>query len=678
MKKIITLSLLITAVFIFASAANSQTKSESPWINSNVLGHAAEVYDKAPSEREDFYLNVNYDWIKNAKLEPGKSRRWGDLEHELDQVLRSLMTDETLKGHDADLVRNLYALWLDWDARNKNGLGKLKSHIEAVEKVKTIEELNEYFKSDECRLHGALIANFWLGLDNEGTDFYNIEISATSLSLGDSAEYRKLTSNGERAKKMSDGIALYMLERLGYDENQRQQILERAYEFESEISKSMMTVEELESPEAVTKLYKNPVTLEKLRELSPVFPMAEILESYKIFSDRMNLQEKEWLEALNKIYNDEQLENIKAYLIRNIAMGAITRIDEPAYREYQRLSRERNGITESAPDVEIAANFIHGNLLTPLSKIYVEKFIDPKTKKDVTEIINEAIDYYREMLKNETWLSDETKEKAIEKLNSLTPRAAYPDKWHDYSGLDIKSKNDGETFETALEKLEKFEWNDFYGRLNTKLDRELWGEHDIIIVNSYYSPVMNEIFIIAGILSGDFYSPERSREENLGAIGTVIGHELSHAFDTRGAQYDKSGALKNWWKPEDYKKFQERADKLIKHLGKIKPWKGFENYNGSLVQTETIADIAGMKAMLGIAAKYKDFDYEKFFRSYARTWQNIMTPEHLDNMLRTNVHAVPYIRVNEIVRQFEEFYKTFGIMSGDTMYLAPEERIEVW
>lgn len=657
-------------------------QKESSWLNSNIMGRAASF--DVPAVKDDFYLSVNYDWIKNAKLKPGRAAHssFTDLQYELDANLRALMTDETLKGHDADLIRNLYALWLDWDGRNKNGLGKLKTHVEAVEKIKSIDELSEYFKSDECKLYGSSIANFSLGLDNDDPNFYNIEISATGLSLGDSAEYKNLSANGQRVKKMSEGIALYMLKKLGYDDDASKKILEQSYEFEKTIAASMMTVEELASPESLKKLYKNKITLEEIREKSKIFPFAEILESYKVFSDRMNLQQPKWLEALNKIYNESQLENIKSYLIRNIASGAITRIDEQSFREYQRLSRERLGIKESAPDNEIAADFVHGHLLTPLSKIYVEKFISPETKQDVTNIINETISYYRKMLKDETWLSEQTREKAIEKLDAIKPRVAYPDKWRDYSGLDIKSKNDGETLETALEKLNKFGWENFYSKLNTKVDREMWGDSDVIIVNSYYSPSKNEIFIIAGILSGDFYGPQRSREENLGGIGAVIGHELSHAFDTKGAQMDKNGAIKDWWQPEDYERFQARADRLIKYLSGMKATPEGDFYNGSLVQTETIADMAGVKAMLGLASKIKadggDFDYDKFFRSYAKVWANIMTPARLDYLLKVDVHALPYIRVNAIVQQYEEFYKTYGVKSGDLMYLAPEERVAVW
>lgn len=674
------LGVSIMSIFSPSDAKTSTEESrESPWLNSNIIGRAAE--SQISPRQEDFYFSVNYDWLTNAKLKPGRAVNgaFTELQYELDASLRALMTDESLSGHDADLIRNLYALWLDWDGRNESGIGDLRKHIDVVTQIKSVSELSEYFKSEECKIHGAMIASFGLGYDNDDADFYNIELSATPLMLGDSAEYKALTPNGERVKKMSEGIALFMLEkRLGYDEDEAKKILQRAHEFEKKISESMMSHEELESPQALKKLYTNKITLEELRKKSQVFPFTEILESHKIFSDRMNLQQPKWLEALNEIYNESQLENMKSYLIRNIASAAITRIDEQAYREYQRLNRERLGISESAPDNEIAADFVHGNLLTPLSKIYVSKFISEKTKQDVTNIINDAIAYYREMLKGETWLSESTRAKAIEKLDAITPRVAYPDQWRDYSGLIINEKEDGETLEKALEKVNKFGWENFYSKLNTKVDRELWGDSDVIIVNSYYSPSKNEIFIIAGILSGDFYGEDRSYEENLGSIGVVIGHELSHAFDTNGAQFDKNGAIKDWWTSEDYEKFQSRADRLIKYLDGFRINQAGDFYNGSLVQTETIADMAGMKAMLGLASKRENFDYDKFFRAYARIWANIMTPARLDYLLKVDVHALPYIRVNAVVQQYQEFHETYGVKSGDAMYLSPSKRVNVW
>ena len=217
----------------------------------------------------------------------------------------------------------------------------------------------------------------------------------------------------------------------------------------------------------------------------------------------------------------------------------------------------------------------------------------------------------------------------------------------------------------------------FYDRLNQKVDHDLWIQ-DVVVVNAYYQPSENSINIIAGIIGGDFYSPEMSYEEKLGGIGMVIGHEVSHAFDTNGAQFGKTGNVESWWTDEDKANFKARAERLIKYVSTFKVDDTGENYNGSLVQTETIADMAGVKAMLGIAEGRENFDYDKFFRQYAKTWKMIQTQEMSDLRVKTDVHALPYIRVNAIVQQYREFYSTYGVNAGDKMYLAPEDRVAVW
>ncbi len=676
-KFLLTASCVFTIIAFYNTAAFAENLF-SPWLDSNVRDSLRNS-DYNPSLKDDFYTHVNRDWLLNAKLKPGYASNSGfrELQDTLDANLRSLMTDETLHGHDAELVRNLYKLWLDWDARNSTDIGAIRKHISPVENIHSMQDLNQYFKSEECMLYGSDLANFVLGIDNEDSRYYNIEITATGLSLGDSAEYRNMTENGKRTKKMSDSVANYMLQKLGYSQSDAQKIIERAFAFETEISRFMMTLEEKESPDAIQIMYTNPVTFDDLRELSPVFPMVEIMQAQKVFSDRMNLGEKKWLAGLNEIYGESQLENIKAYLIRNIASRYMGLIDEASYRELQKISNERMGITNNRPDNEIATDFVHARLGVSVSKLYVAKYVSAETKSEIENLIRETIAFYETMLRDEDWLSTETREKAIEKLENLTPRAAYPDKWDDYSGLDIKSKSDGETLLSALEKLRKYSLKiNYYDKLNTKIDREKWVG-DVAVVNAYYSPSHNEIKIIAGILSGDFYRPDMSYEEKLGGIGMVIGHEISHAFDTNGAQFDKNGNIANWWTEQDYKIFKDRADKLINYLSSIKLNDG-SNYNGSLVQTETIADMAGIKAMLGLAKKHENFDYDKFFRSYAKLWKEILTPERHDMLLKIDVHAMPYIRVNAIIQQYDEFQNCYGLISGDKMYLEQNQRVAVW
>lgn len=656
-----------------ASSSFAAASGMTPWLNTNIAGYAK---DYRPSLNDDFYGTVNNLWLVNAKLKPGYSRTgaFTELQDTIDERLRNLMTDFSIEGHDADLVRKLYSLWLNWDARNTEGLADLREQAGKITSIKSIKELSDYFMTEDSFYHGTMIAGFGLGRDNKDSESYNLELSSTGLSLGDAAEYRKMTANGRRTKKMHDDIAGYMLRRLGYSGEAADELIGRAFNFETKISEHEMTLLELRDPSAIEKMY-NPLTMDELREKSKVFPFADIIAAHNAVSDLMNLEEPSWLEALNELYNASNLEDIKAYLLVGLASGYITVTDEAAYREYQRISRERYGINESKPDVELAVNFVHGSLSVPVSKIYVERYVPESAKREIEDIIRETVKYYRSMLEEEQWLSAETRAKAVEKLEAMRLNSAYPDKWVDFDEFDFP---EDAGFYEALTALGKYKTQKyFYERLNQKVDHDLWI-NDVVVVNAYYRPSENSINIIAGIIGGDFYDSEMSYEEKLGGIGMVIGHEISHAFDTRGSQFDKTGNVSSWWTDEDMENFTKRADKLIKYFGTFRVDSSGENYNGKLVHTETIADMAGIKAMLGIAKGVKGFSYDKFFREYARIWKLIQTKELNDLRVKTDVHALPYLRVNAVVQQFEEFYKTYGITSNDKMYLAPEERVAVW
>ena len=663
--------ILIAAILILAAASNSFA---SDWINSNIKGAVTDSY--APALKDDFYVNVNHEWLSTAQIRPGYSGNaaFTELQDIIDARLKALMTDQSLTGHDVELVRTLYSMWLNWDARNEAGLSELKALAQNLMNIETLDELSRYFMGEESFYHDVVIADFGLGRDNKDSESYNLELVSTSLPLGDSAEYRTLTPNGERTKKLHDSIVTYMLRRLGYSEEEAGKFLAASFRFEKAIAEHIMTLEEAESPEAIDKTY-NPLSMKELREKSPVFPFADILKAQEAVSDLMNLQEPEWLKALNELYTSENLADIKAYLLCRLAAGYISVSDEPAYREYQRLTRERYGITGSKPDDELAVDFVHGRLSGPVSRMYIAKHVPESAKKEVEQIIRDTVKYYETMLDGEEWLSEATRSKAKEKLHAMRLNSAYPDKWVEYDDLEFTPEM---SLIDALAALKKFKLQKyFYDRLNTKVDHDLWIS-DVVVVNSYYRPSENSINIIAGILGGDFYSPEMSYEEKLGGIGMVIGHEVSHAFDTRGAQFDKTGNVAKWWTDDDYAAFQKRADRLIKYLDAITVTPEGTKCNGSLVQTECIADMAGIKAMLGIAEGRKNFDYDKFFRAFARCWKNIQTRERTDMLLKVDVHALAYIRVNATLQQYGKFHEFYKLKKGDGMYLAPEERVAVW
>jgi len=669
----LTSRIVIALAVVAALCGTAFAGQMTPWFNSNIYGTLGKYN---PAMKDDFYGAVNIDWLKNAKLKPGyvSSGAFTELQDTIDARLKSLMTDVLISGHDSDLVRKLYALWLDWDSRNGEGLADLGTQADKITAIKSIAELNEYFKTEDSFYCGTVIADFGLGRDNKDSESYNLELSSTPLFLGDSAEYSNRTANGDRTKKMHDAVVTYMLQRLGYTREFAAGILESSYRFEEKIAAHEMTLQECYDPSAIDKMY-NPLTLDELRKKSPVFPFADIITAHNAVSNLMNLQEPEWLKALNELYNESNLEDIKAYLLAKLVKGYITLTDEAAYRQYQKLSRERYGINESKPDAELAVDFVHGNLPVPVSRMYVKRYVPEIAKQEVEQIIRQTVKYYRSMLEREEWLSESTRKKAIEKLDAMRLNSAYPDKWVDFSEFSFPEEC---SLYDAVKALRKFKVQKyFYDRLNQKVDHDLWIQ-DVVVVNAYYQPSENSINIIAGIMGGDFYNPDMSYEEKLGGIGAVIGHEISHAFDTNGAQFGKTGNVESWWTEEDKAHFKKRADNLIKYFDTFRVDDTGEKYNGSLVHTEVIADMAGVKAMLGIAEGVEGFQYDKFFRQYAKIWKMTMTREVSDMRVKTDVHALPYLRVNAIVQQYEEFYSTYGINEGDKMYLAPEKRVAVW
>ena len=347
-------------------------------------------------------------------------------------------------------------------------------------------------------------------------------------------------------------------------------------------------------------------------------------------------------------------------------------LDRECYEDAIAFENAVNGSTGAQPDEEVAYDLVRGALTTPMDRAFLSRYDASKIKEEITRICEESIAYYREMLDTEDWLSAETRARAIEKLDAITINAVYPEKWRDYSNLSL----DGLGYYDSMKAIARFERAYNVSLLNTRVDHELW-EFDILETNAYYNPQENSINIIRGILGGAFYSEDMSTEELYAGIGTVIGHEISHAFDTNGAQFDAAGALNNWWTEEDYSAFLDRAQKMIDYYNSMTAFDGY-SVQGENIQTEAIADMAGVKCMLGILEEKGEVDYRAFFEAYAKVWARLNTREMEYYCLMQDPHPLHYLRANVTAQQFDQFLEAFGIAEGDGMYLDPADRILVW
>lgn len=334
------------------------------------------------------------------------------------------------------------------------------------------------------------------------------------------------------------------------------------------------------------------------------------------------------------------------------------------------------GITGNVSKEEEAVDNVNSMMGMAIGRLYSEKYVPEKTKKDVESITKDIIAVYKKRIDNLDWMSSQTKKNAIDKLDKLKIKIAYPDSWNDYSKLDIKSYEEGGSlFQNAM-TLRIFERDKMFNKINKLVDKDE-DQFKPQTVNAFYSATENSIIIPGGIIQGHFYDVNAPKEVNLGGIGVIIGHEISHAFDNTGAQYDSDGNLNNWWTEEDYKEFMQKTQKVANFYSQIEAIPG-EKLDGNLTVGENIADIGGVSCLLDILGEMNNANYKAFFESYAVTWRQITTKEYATYALIIDVHSPNKVRVNAVLPQFQKFYDTYGITEKDGMYVKPGDRIGIW
>lgn len=660
-----------------ASVSKIDTSLMTPWLNSNIIGIVTD--ETNPDLKDDFYLNVNHDYFMDVSLRPGYSNETPifDAADTVKNRCLDILADKTLDKRDAKLPQSFYELFLDWETRNEQGVEPLMFFFDKLKSISSLEELNEYMLTDEYFVYGNYLTNVNMGTNTDDSTLYQVDIYSTTLSLRDPAEYRELTEEGKRRNTYNEGTAKYMLGRLGYSEEEIAKLIENQFSLEKKIAASMKTKLEQSEPGFVKESI-NPVTMEDLKKMSPNYPLPQYMEKFGYSDSKLiNVNEPAWLKGLNEVYTEENFDEIMAYVTVQAAVSFITFVDEDAYRTSQKLSREYSGISESKSDEDAAYDATMNHFSDNVSRIYIEKYLNEDIKEEITDICQDTIDTYMEMLDTIDWLSEETKEQAKYKLENIVIHAVYPDKWPDDSMYYVTPKEEGGTYLQAMIDYAKSNHEEELTHINGKVDKELWGIN-ILSTNAYYNPTNNSINIIPGFFCDATYRSDMSIEEKYGALGSVIGHEISHAFDTNGAQYDAEGNVKDWWTEEDYAAFMDRADKLVGYFDKVVAFDDGTPIKGQLIQTEAIADMAGFKCMLIMAKKIDGFDYDKFFKANAKLWARAGTLEFMEKCALTDPHPLHYLRGNVTMQQFDEFYETYDIKEGDGMYIAPEKRIAVW
>ena len=647
--------------------------------NNSVSGSRIQITDTR--KQDDFYNAVNKDWLNNAVIEQGKvsNSAFDEISSKLTEQKKSLINEliANKANYDANSdekkIINLYENYMNSEKRNNEGLIEVNFIFQYLRNIKDVNQLKD------LEMHNVSnpMINFSCSVDLKDATKHALYISPTSLTLGNSDEYTKPSADTEHRKDVLIRYCSNILILSGYSEAEAKTKVDNLFKFESMIAPYIIGKEQASKDETAIDKEYNVVTVDELEKMAPNLNIKEQMKNLNIDdANKIILEQPKWLQGLNDIYTNDNLDLFKDYIEINNLVSVSSYLGENFTNAQTEFSNELLGSNGDRPLEEKAIATVNSLLDMPFGKAYVNKYFDPQIKTNVEDMIKNIVNNYKGRIEKLDWMSDATKANAINKLDKLRIKVAYPDKWDDYSSVDIKSYDEGGSLIENVLNIKKFNQEKDFKKLNEDVDKDEFVCSPQT-VNAFYDPNSNSITIPAGILQKPIYDESASKETNYGAIGAIIGHEISHAFDTTGAKFDSDGNLSNWWTQQDYDKFKEKTTKVRNYYNSVKTDDG-NNVNGDLTVGENIADISGVACTLDIIKQMDNPNYKDFFESYARIWRMICTPEYADYCLSFDVHSPNKVRANVVLSQFEEFYKTYGISENDKMYIRPEDRLQIW
>lgn len=680
MKK--KLSILLAFAFIMAlGACNQQAKKTS--MNEPIN---PAYMDKSVSPGDNFYEYVNGQWIKDNPVPPEYSSYGAfTVLYENNQKQLKALVDEVSKKKDApegsveQKIRDLFNSGMDTARINAMGISPIESQLKAIESIKSKKELEKQI----ALLHTVGVHPlfyFYAGADEKNSIMEIANLAQGGLGLPDVDYYKK---DNASIKKIREAYVQYIAKLFvlkGDTEEMAQKDAQQVLDLETQLANISFTRLERRSPEN----NYNKMSLTKLEKISPNFDWSVYFTNLGLKDPGdINVGQVPFFKGISNLVKTVPLDQWKVYLEWKVLNDAASYLSEPFVQaSFDFYGKTLSGQQQMRPRWKRVLGATSGSMGEALGKLYVEKYFPPESKERMLTLVNNLRAAFAERIKKLDWMSEETKEKAIEKLSAITVKIGYPDKWKDYSDLKIIPNN----YFQNLVNASQFAFNFNLNKVGKKVDKTEWGMTPQT-VNAYYNPSNNEIVFPAGILQPPFFNKDADDAVNYGAIGVVIGHEMTHGFDDQGRKYDKDGNMNNWWTEEDAKRFAEKTKVLAKEYDHYTILDSL-HVNGNLTMGENIADLGGlnishdalMRALNGKEPKpIQGFTAnQRFFMSYAQIWRQSIRSQELAKRLKTDVHSPGEARVNVPPFNIDVFYTSFNIKPGDKLYFTPEDRVKVW
>ena len=564
----------------------------------------------------------------------------------------------------------LFMLAKDVKRKKKHGIKPALKHLAILKKLGTMRGFNLHARELIFK-DIAMPISIMVEPNMKDTTHHCVMVQGPSVILPDASYYAE---GKEQQKEMLlnlwSGFAKQVLAIAGHSEEMCDLLIKDTLAFDALVAKYVKTREEWSE---YTKMY-NPMKTGRVAGMVKPLNLKKLLSDlFGFVPEEIIVAEPRYFKNFKNVFNQDTFEMYKNWAYVVTLMGSCNLLSEELRDLGSGFYRALSGIAAGSPPEKFAYQLASGMYSEPIGLYYGEKYFGEEAKKDIIDIVRQIVTTYQKRIAANDFLEQATKDKAILKLSTMGLKMAYPDRVEEiYSKLTFDESKSLFDIVTSLRRI-RLENN--FSKLGKEVDRTHWAMPGHM-VNACYDPFVNDITFPAAILQAPFYSIHQTRSENLGGIGAVIGHEISHAFDSNGAKCDELGNLNNWWTKADERKFNKKVNAMIKQFDGIElPW---GVCNGKFTVSENIADNGGMAVTLDIMSNSEDVSFEEYFANWARVWCQKAKPEYQALLLQVDVHGPNYLRANMPPRNFPEWYATFNVKKTDGMYLAPSKRVVIW
>lgn len=639
----------------------------------------ADAVDKTQVRyQDDYYDYVNSNLLDKIDLADTDAQwTWfGELSavanEEMEDIIKEVASSNESyeKGSSEQKIRDMYDCVSDMDNRNEVGLGPLQPHLDLIRNAATIDEYVDAL----AQLSGefgfsSVVGGYYIDQDLADSSKYAVYLMYADTLIG--KEYLESESSQDYVNMYFDYVS-NMFQEFGMTKDEAEQTSDDIEALLRDICASTLSSEQYYDPSITYNVF----TKDQLQQLYTNIDVDKMLKTLKIDSvDTYIVSDVEQARKINSLLTEDNLELLKNFS-SFVMLNDVAEYSTQNYAALKnQIDNQLHGVTGTKSDEDIWMDLTQDMLPWDFGKIYVEEHFSEQSKQDVEAMISRIIDEYETIINRQEWMSDATKQKAIRKLETMAVKIGYPDEWPEsMEMMQVTPVSEGGSLLSNMLVNMQVTIDDSLQKLDGEVDRSLWGMTPQTI-NAYYDPSNNEIVFPAAILQPPFYNPEADDAVNIGAIGFVIAHEISHAFDANGSKYDEYGNYNEWWTEEETQKYNELSQSIIDY---------YNNYevmgvhvNGSLTLSENIADLGAMTCVTSIIGDNKK-SLDQAFGQLAYIWASVETAGYQLYLLNNDTHSPNKLRVNAVLSSCDAFYDVYDIAETDGMYVAPQNRVGIW